>query len=264
MKEAAFRGLMVGLGKISLSRVGVGGLIKKCVDETRKWHSGGNTNLGIVTLLVPLTVGAGIFKVKNVKFNVDIFRGYVEKVCKATTVKDAVDFYEAVELAKTGGLGKIQHEKAPDVTSKTAKEEIFQKEITLYRVMKTCSKWDTICKEWVTRMKITFKTGYPTIKKVYMETKNFNLAITQCFLTILAQHPDSLIARKNGLDVAKKVSEEAKKILKVGGTLTSKGRKMAEELDLKLRTPDNRLNPGTTADLTVSSTMVCLLSGIKP
>ena len=267
MKQAALKGFLVAKGKISLQKVEVGKYIKQCVVEAKRWYKGGNTNLGIVTLLVPLTVAAGMFKAEHKKFNKNILCQNVWMVLKSTTYKDTIHFYEAVKLAKVGGLGKLsikESVKAPDVTSKKALKEIARKKISLYNVMKLCSSWDNLCKEWVTGMHITFNVGFPTIKKVYMETGDLNKAIVQCFLTILATYPDSLIARKNGLKTAKKISETAKKILKMGGVLTKEGYMETKKFDVKLRTPDNRLNPGTTADLTASSIMVSLFSGIKP
>ncbi len=267
MRKAALKGFMVEVKKHSLQKVEVGKYIKECIIESKRWHLGGNTNLGIVTLLVPIVVGAGMFKAKYKKFDPKILRKNIIKVVKSTTVKDTINFYEAVRLAEAGGLNKTYKEKgleALDVTKKSSLEDIIQRKIKLYDVMVLCSGWDEICKEWVTGMRITFEVGYPTIKRVYHKTGNLNKAITQCFLTILAKQPDSLIARKNGLKKAEEISKKAKKILEIGGTLTSKGMKETEKLDLELRTPDNRLNPGTTADLTASSIMVSLLSGIKP
>lgn len=267
MKRAALKGFIVEAKKYSLQKVGVGEYIKECVAESRRWHLGGNTNLGIVTLLVPIVVGAGMLKAKHKKFDLKLLRENIIKVVKSTTVKDTINFYEAVRLAKAGGLNKVCREvdlKNFDVTRKSSLMNIIQRKIKLYNVMALCSSWDEICKEWVTGMYITFEVGYPTIKRVYRKTGDLNKAITQCFLTILAKQPDSLIARKNSLKEAEKISKKAKKILEVGGTLTSKGIKETEKLDLELRTPDNRLNPGTTADLTASSIMVSLLNGVKP
>ena len=267
MRRAALRGFRIGLGEASLREAEVGKHIRDCVVESRRWHFGGNTNLGIVTLLVPIVVGAGMLKAKHKKFNPKILRRNIVRVLRSTTVKDTINFYEAIRLAEAGGLEKAFKEKKLkdlDVTCKESLENIVKKKVRLYNVMVLCSGWDGICKEWVTGMHITFKVGYPTIKKVYLETKDLNRAITQCFLTILAKNPDSLIARKNGWEKAKEVSEKAKKVLDAGGTLTVEGIKKAEALDLELRTPDNRLNPGTTADLTASSIMVSLLDEIKP
>ena len=264
IREASIKGLLVDCGKLGLSEVGVGRYIRKCIVESGRWHHGGNTNLGIVTLLVPLAVGAALSRSKHEKIKARLLRQKVRETMESTTVDDSINFYDAVRSADFSCLGRISPKSAPDVTSKFAIRELSQKNITLYKVMKVCSPWDNICKEWITGMRITFKLGYPVIKTVYRETRDLNTAIAQCFLTILANYPDSLIARKNGMEIAKKISQKAQKILVNGGNLTDEGRNEAERFDEQLHTPDNRLNPGTTADLTASSIMVSLLCGIRP
>ena len=105
-------------------------------------------------------------------------------------------------------------------------------------------------------MPITFEIGYPTFKRV-KESNGINKATVQTFLTILAIYSDTLIARKYGVDIAQKVTEDANLIIAEGGILTDKGFDMVNEFDKEL--VDKNLNPGTTADLTASSIMVALL-----
>ena len=54
MREAALRGVRVGIGELQPSEVGVGGLVKEAVAEGRRWHRGGNTHLGTILLFTPL------------------------------------------------------------------------------------------------------------------------------------------------------------------------------------------------------------------
>jgi triphosphoribosyl-dephospho-CoA synthase len=58
---------------------------------------------------------------------------------------------------------------------------------------------------------------------------------------LLAEVPDTLIARKAGGDIARDVSAAAREV--------RDGRRPVTELDTMLRVDGNRLNPGTTADL---------------
>ncbi|MGZ7160651.1 MAG: triphosphoribosyl-dephospho-CoA synthase, partial [Methanobacterium sp.] len=76
-------------------------------------------------------------------------------------------------------------------------------------------------------------------------------------LTILSHNPDTLIRRKHGEDKALEVSTIAKSILLRGGILTPEGISKLVEFDQQLI--QNKLNPGTTADLTASSIMVAYL-----
>ncbi|MGP3668105.1 MAG: triphosphoribosyl-dephospho-CoA synthase [Candidatus Bathyarchaeota archaeon] len=265
MRKLAFKGLLVKNGKISLQHVCIGKHIMEAITSTRSLHSGGNTNLGVVTLLAPTIVSVAItgYGYQH-KLDINFLSNNVKKVVKSTTVRDAINFYKAVREAKAGGLGRVVNCRIPDVGNPDSLKILQNRSITLYDVMRFCSKWDSICSEWVTGMQISSQIGYPTIKEVYNKTGDLNKAIVQCFLTILATRVDSLIARKNGLKTAKKVTEKAKKVLSVGGILTKNGINEIRRLDKELRTPDNRLNPGTTADLTVNSIFMSLLDNIRP
>lgn len=260
--KAAKRGLSVELNKMSLEKLQVGKYIQNCILETKKWHSGGNTNLGIVTLLVPLAIGAAITKARNDVINVKALRKNTGRVIMSTTVQDAVHFYRTIKLLDFAGLGKIKAINSLNVLDSNVEKEIRNEEITLYQIMEKCSAWDNICKEWRTHMHITFQVGYPMLKKTYFETGDINLSIVHCYLGILAKYPDTLIARKNNYQVAEQVSQKAKVILEEGGMLSEIGKDAIRKFNIEL-TKDNRLNPGTTADLTASSIMVALLQGLK-
>jgi triphosphoribosyl-dephospho-CoA synthase len=124
--------------------------------------------------------------------------------------------------------------------------------------------YDDVAKEWVTNYSVTFELGYPFFRKVLEQTGDLNVATVHVFLRILSENPDTLIARKVGLEKAREVTLKAREALAEGGLMTEKGKKLVNELDQKLRTPDHRFNPGTTADLTASTLMVALLDGLRP
>jgi triphosphoribosyl-dephospho-CoA synthase len=143
--------------------------------------------------------------------------------------------------------------------------------------MKVSSQWDTISEEWVTGMKISFTKGYSTIKRVYNETGKINITTVNTFLTLLAQFPDTFIARKVGVKVTKdipkaveiglkkaeKISRKAATIIRMGGLKTAEGKKALLNFDRELRL-DHKLNPGTTADLTATSLLIAIICGLRP
>jgi triphosphoribosyl-dephospho-CoA synthase len=264
IREVAFKGIMVANGNIPINKIGLGFHIRECVKEASSWHHGRNTNLGMTILMIPLAAGAGITVAKEKAVSAQPLRKNVKLVMESSTPEDAVYFYDAIKISKPGGLGKIEGKNAPDVTSKNAKKILLEKKICLYEVMKVAAEWDDLCYEWVNGMDITFSLGYPTLAKVYDETKDINIATVHTFLKILSNRPDSLIARKIGLKYAKKISEKADRVLKSGGLLTKEGKRELLKFDRDIRTPDNRFNPGTSADLTASSLMVAILCGLKP
>ena len=82
-------------------------------------------------------------------------------------------------------------------------------------------------------------------------------------MAILSKYPDTLVKRKFGVEIAERISKRASDIINVGGALTLEGRRELEELDIELREAEEKINPGTTADIIASTIFVYLLSGGK-
>jgi len=277
-RMAALRGIEAGRRKIDLEEVGVGRIIKRMLEDVRSWHRGGNTHLGTSMLIVPLAISAGYTFARTRKLDIEDIRGNVGKVVKATTVQDALDVQEAIELLMPTGLGKLRDRNLPDLSGTDARRIIVKKAYTLYEMMKASSSWDNIAREWITGMEISFCCGLPTWLGVRGETGDVNAATVHTFLAILSKYPDTFIARKvgskvkedielavkKGLVEARMISAKASSILGMGGVMTGKGMKALRDLDVQLRAKGNDLNPGTTADLTASSIMIAMLSGERP
>jgi len=83
-------------------------------------------------------------------------------------------------------------------------------------------------------------------------------------LKVLAEYPDTFIARKTNIEKAREVSLEAKEILNLGGLETLNERKRLKRFDQELRDSNNLLNPGTTADIIAASLALTILSGFRP
>lgn len=245
MKKAAERGKKYKDDYL-LHKIRLGEIIKEAVLETDKWI-GNNTNLGIIILLVPLSAAAGMSN------DVIELRKNVERIMNATTSKDAINLYDAINAADAGGMGEQEE---LDVADTEARGRIIKEDISMFKVFEMSAKWDLLSKELTTGMPVTFETGFPTFK----ETKasyGLNKATVQTFLTILAQNPDTLISRKYGMDTARIVSADADSILQNGGILNAQGELLIRQFDTQLL--KNKFNPGTTADITAASIMVTLL-----
>ena len=260
-EEAARRGIAVHGKTLTLKGIGMGQIIKECAADISTWQKGGNTLLGTVMLLVPIAVAAGMTPTgKNFIFDFSRLRANLRLAVESTTAEDAVRLYEAINVAKPSGLGD-----APDldVTDHASKARLFEDEISLFEVFKIAAGYDDICSEWVRNYPITFDLAYPYLA-ARLERGDLNRAVIQTFLKILSEHPDTFIARKAGVEKAREVTSEAKKILELGGLETSEGRESVLKLDSKLRESGNLLNPGTTADLTAAALALCTLSGYRP
>lgn len=258
---ASMHGIAVAEGQIRVSDVGVGELIKDCVRGINAWQHGGNTLLGTVILLIPIAVAAGMSEIKTDVFEASELRKKTRSVVESTTPEDAVNVYEAMKIARPSGLGK-----APrlDINDPTSTGTILAERITLFQIFQIAEKYDTICYEWINDYPITFDLAFPLLTKQIDEGDDLNQAILHTFLKVLAECPDSFIARKTSLERAKEVSAEAGEILALGGLVTPKGRQRLTEFDAKLRKSSNFLNPGTTADIIATALALCILSGYRP
>jgi len=258
-KHAAEQGIKVSEGKIDLADVRDGAVIKDAVKDASLWQRDGNTLLGAIILLSPVAVAAGMLGKE--KFSPSKLRKNIRVIVESSTPMDAVNVYDAIQIAKPNGLGK-----APklDVTDPASKQKILDDQVTLFEVFKIASEYDSIASEWVNNYPITFDLGYPYFIQKLKETENVNTATVHAFLKILSEVPDTFISRKVGLAKAKKISAEARLVLEKGGLTTPSGRKLLMKFDKKLRDPAHELSPGTTADITEAVLAISILDGYRP
>ena len=233
----------VALGAAFRSTAGdpVGTIILEAVRATRRLV-GVNTNLGIVIALAPLAKAAGLE-------GFDKLRPAVRSVLKNLTVQDAKSTYQAIRLASPAGMGSVEQN---DVRDEAVN-------ITLRQAMEQARAWDALAGEYADDFRITFDLGLPALQEALIECPGVSEAVVQTFLSILAQTPDTLIARKKGRPVAEEVSARAGEILKLGGVLDPRGIEEMEKFDLMLRDEKHTLNPGTTADLVAAVLFVYLV-----
>ncbi|MBS7659662.1 MAG: triphosphoribosyl-dephospho-CoA synthase [Candidatus Bathyarchaeia archaeon] len=260
-KKAAERGIAISEGRLDLSGIGLGQIIRDCISEISFWQSGGNTLLGTILLLSPIAVAAGMTPMNGGSFNLQSLRQNIRKVVRSTTPEDAVAVYDAIKIAKPGGLGK-----APDldVNDPSSIERIIKEQISLIKVFEIASNYDLICYEWVNDYTVTFDFAYPSLMMEMNMVGDMNKAVIHTFLRVLAKHPDTFIARKAGVQRAKEVSAMAIEVLKLGGLNTQEGKAKLQEMDAMLRRESSLLNPGTTADIIAAALALLILSGYKP
>jgi triphosphoribosyl-dephospho-CoA synthase len=260
LEKLAICGLKLEQGTLSWSDGFLGKGIKQAVMDSQSFQrKKTNVNLGIILLLSPLALSAGICLAHGDKppFEKNNLRRIVKGVLEQSSIKDAIAVSEAIASVEPGGLGEVPKY---DLTKENFREEITEDQITLKKLMIHCQERDDICREYAQNYSITFDIGLPALKQTYYETEDINLATIDTYLILLAKYPDSLIKRKFGVKKALEITEKAKKIIQLGGATTVNGRRELEELDIELR-EEERLNPGTTADLVASTLFVYLLTG---
>jgi len=260
-EAAAYRGAAAADCKIDLEKLGVGELIKTCMSDVMAWQKGGNTILGTVMLFVPLAAAAGLTPAKTGGLmDFGVMRRNLDSVVHATSSLDAVNLYEAIDIAVPSGLGKSPE---LDLKDPRSKQKLIRDNVSLFKVFEIAAANDDVCFEWVNNFHITFDLAYPFLAEA-LKTKPFDVAVTNVFLKILSERPDTFIARKIGKQKAQKIQSDAQKVVMLGGIETDKGRAALEKLDLKLRKKGNSANPGTTADLTAAALALCTLGGFRP
>jgi triphosphoribosyl-dephospho-CoA synthase len=225
----------------------VGETVLDAVTATRRLVAT-NTNLGMILLLAPLAKAAASAA------GGDRIRAELSRVLATLTVEDARLAYEAIRLAGPGGLGRAGRHDVDDGTV----------DVTLLDAMRAARGRDAVAREYATDFAITFGLGRPTLRRLWDEGWTTTDAILETFLTILAEVPDTLIARKLGPDAAREVAARAARILDGGGCRGEWGRMEVARLDRDLRDPQHRLNPGTTADLVAASLFVFFIEGQTP
>ena len=244
IRKAAIQASLNIKGETNYCNAEVGKYILEAVNETDKWIKN-NTNLGIMMMEVPIAQAAAISN------NFSEIRDNIGKLLKDTTVEDAINLYDAINIADAGGMGDQEDY---DVQSENAKEELRENNQTMYDVLDISASWDQLAFELTNKMPKTFEVGFPTFNKLIKE-ESINNATLLTFLTILSEVPDTLISRKYGKEQAEKFSENAKTLL---------GEYEEEYFEKDLIYFDNYLfengfNPGTTADLTAASIMLSYL-----
>ena len=243
--EAATHALEIN-NSISFKEANLGKYILQAVKETDKWVAN-NTNLGIIMLITPIAMSAAISN------NLDELKENINNLIFFSTVIDAIALYEAISIADAGGMGE---QAEFDVKSNDSIGELIEKNLNIFDVLNISSSWDSLAMELTNKMPVTFDIGFPIFSKLRKES-SINRATIITFLTILSKVPDTLISRKYGFEKANEVSNLAENLLTFKNNIFEFNNKI-QEFDNYLF--ENKLNPGTTADLTASSIMISYLA----
>jgi triphosphoribosyl-dephospho-CoA synthase len=217
---------------------GVGATVLAAVVASRQ-AAPANTNLGIALLLAPLAKAA---------LAGGPLRSRLGEVLRALDLDDARCAYAAIRAAGAGGLEeRVEH----DVRDEPA--------IGLREAMASAAERDSIASEYVTDFALTFEVGVPALASALGEGLRVREAIVEAFLRLLDAAPDTLIARKRGVEAAARVSAGAREVLRAGGVRAAEA---LARFDASLRSPGNALNPGTTADLVTAVVFVAMVEGM--
>jgi triphosphoribosyl-dephospho-CoA synthase len=218
---------------------GVGATVLDAVQRTRE-AVGRNTNLGIALVLAPLAA---------VPAETSLEQG-IGQVLANLDVRDAEQVYEAIRLANPGGLGRVDMQDVSELPS-----------VTLLEAMKMAADRDGIAAQYTSDFSTVFE-GAKRLARFEPFAERWEEAIVDLHVWLMAQFPDTLIARKCGPEVAAEAARFASMVLSAGGPQSAIGRSRMRYLDTWLRVNGNQRNPGTTADLVAGCLFAVLRDGL--
>jgi triphosphoribosyl-dephospho-CoA synthase len=207
----------------------VGETVLECVRATRSVVRT-NTNLGIILLLAPLAAVPAD----------EPLRAGLSRLLAALTIADADAVYEAIRLASPGGLGRVKDQDVHAAPTRTLRE-----------VMTLAAGRDLIARQYANDFAEVWDDGVPALLEGLHQTQSLEGAILFAQLTLLAKHPDTLIARKRGVAEAQEASRRAAAVLAAGWDTFG-------DFDVWLRAEGRQRNPGTTADLLTACLFILL------
>jgi triphosphoribosyl-dephospho-CoA synthase len=219
---------------------GVGRLLLEAVRSWGEWNLMGNTHFGSLALLMPLAAAAG---------RPGHLPDELGRVLDSTTVEDAIDFYDAFELAGA----RVAEVDEFSLKDPEAQKELRRQGRTLLDLMRLSQGHDLIAREWSTCYRRSFQLSSILERRVSRLGINDGVVLT--YLEALSQEPDSLVLAKFGQERARRVS------LQAGEALKDESLALAKALDRELLLED--VNPGSTADIIASSLFIALLRGLR-
>lgn len=198
-----------------------------------------NTNLGIVLLFAPLCCAVE---------HCDSFDGLpytLRNVLETLSVEDARQCYQAIRRAEAGGLGEAGDQ---DISQEPS--------VTLLEAMEMARDRDQIALQYVSNFSTLWQVGLPALTTALNSGESVEWATAFAYLKLLSKAPDSLICRKQTVELATAVTEKAKRLV----FEMNKNRKLDAYLN-QLTAWDNELkqkaiNPGTTADLVAATLLL--------
>lgn len=223
----------------------LGERIYRAIAATRE-RVGCNTNLGIVLLAAPLLQSC------IARGNNESLRESVTRALATTTREDAEWVYRAIRLAAPGGLGE-----APE-------QDVWQPpEVTLRQAMGLAEQRDRIAWQYQHGYSDIFDFAVPVYHTALSRWGDDKWATVELFAALLRWIPDSHIERKFGARFTPMVAEKMRRV-----SLTLSKADHPEQTMELLRDVDSEfksagINPGTTADLTVTNLLALKLDTLR-
>lgn len=231
----------VGQPMDNARQTGVGAAVLEAIRRTRKLVST-NTNLGMVLLFAPL---AAVPEEQSLEQGIG-------DVLASLTADDARNVYQAIREAQPGGLGKVEE---MDVADSPPDD--------LLAAMRAAAPRDMVARQYAENFAAVLGQVVPWLVEG-RAAWNLTDTIVHAHVRLMATYPDSLIARKCGIETARESAVRAGRVLdKVTPSDPAYYEELAD-LDFWLRSDGHRRNPGTTADLIAAGLFAALREDLIP
>lgn len=200
-----------------------------------------NTNLGIILLCAPLMQAVQAYSGKKL-------RQALAEVLATTTACDADWVFKAIVLAAPGGLGQVEHQDVRETPN-----------VTLVQAMALAAERDRIALQYTTCFKDVFDFTVLEYNRAFVLSGDSGWAALAVFAQLLARYPDSHVERKYGKQYSEWIADEMALLCKAMETAN----KLEDILPMLQRIDGvfkaKKINPGTSADITVVTVLVVLL-----
>lgn len=208
--------------------MGVGAVVEEAASEI--WAAvQQNTHLGILLLLAPLAAATD--------------RDELPAILNQLTVTDAEHVYRAIRSLEPGGLGEVDNQDVHSVPTSS-----------LLECMQLAADRDTIANQYVNAFADVFRFADGLNFQAFEAC--WRTAVVRLHIDIMADIPDTLIARKCGTAVA--IESQTRAAAVVAAEYTED---VLIAFDQWLRADGHRRNPGTTADMVAAVLFVGIREG---
>ena len=218
----------------------VGGIVLAALQATQSVVAT-NTNLGLMLLMAPLA--------KTTAFDETAMQIVVNEL----DATDAEDVYQAIVLAGAGGMGQVE---AMDITDEAPE--------SLLAAMHAAQDRDLIAAQYGNGFVDLFTDAVRPLREKLESGAFLTEAIVETHVQFMSRHPDSLIARKCGVEVAEEAMRRAQVVVDARAQDIDLYLRELSELDFWLRSDGHRRNPGTTADFIGAAIFVGLIEDWVP
>jgi triphosphoribosyl-dephospho-CoA synthase len=203
---------------------------------------GCNTNLGIILLCAPLIQAVSVYQSDMT------LRQALHQVLENTTIEDADWTFKAIALATPAGLGNVEEQ---DVNQTAT--------MTLQAAMALASDKDRIALQYLTDYKDIFDFAIFRYNSSLLKWGNMAWAAVAVYAALLSHYPDSHIERKYGNQYSERVAHRMQQLSNalLNTEQPESVLPLLHDIDQELKS--KRINPGTTADLTVATVLTVFL-----